>query len=281
MTVPALDTSFIGTFAYIQPAMSIQLADALPYFHAYQQYPEYVDGVMRIWDTGSESPAPNNYCDVYVRIRTDGWMMAFFPDDAHQGLACWSPYDWVLGRYLNRGDLLWWGHRSDNIGNPTTNATRLGRALAELWEAVKTNSDNPTYVFDYADVGYYDYEYTTAAKIYVFGKTIKAAANTFNVYFYFTTPVGTDILVSDINYGYRCVAANTAKARLMINQGTEKEHTFFNLLGDCSSNGFISEDIAAYTYEEGVQNTVYLYVSSMYDFRPAYISTGIVILADG
>ena len=88
-TVPGLDTSKIGTFAYIYYGDDIDITgeDLLSHFHAYEQHSSYVDGVMRIWDTGSESEAPinpyNNYCDVYVRVRTDGWMMAFFPDDAH------------------------------------------------------------------------------------------------------------------------------------------------------------------------------------------------------
>ncbi len=50
MTVPALDTSNIGTLAWLQPATSVQLADVLPILHSYEQFPEYVDGTMKIWD---------------------------------------------------------------------------------------------------------------------------------------------------------------------------------------------------------------------------------------
>jgi len=194
MTVPALDTSKIGTFAYLRPATSIQLADALPYLHAYQQYSEYVDGVMRVWDTGSQSPEPNNYCDVYIRIRTDGWMMSFFPRNKDDPPLSHSV--WTLEHYTNRGDLLWWGHTCEEDGNPPTNATRLGRALYELWEAVKTNSDNPLYSFNWDDVRYYDYEFPSAAKIYVFGRYWGSGT-----YYYFTVPSGNEVYSCVFNLG--------------------------------------------------------------------------------
>jgi len=271
MTVPALDTSFIGTFAYIQPATSIQLADALPYFHAYQQYPEYVDGVMRIWDTGSESPAPNNYSDVYVRIRTDGWMMAFIPDDAHQGLACWSPYDWILSKYYCRGDLLWWGHHSETGGNPTTNATRLGRALSELWDVLKTNSDNPTYEFDYADVGYYDYEHTTSTKIYVFGKRCWHTT----VYYYFTAPIGTNVQAVFFDFG----SGYSVPAYLNLNGVVIDRFGGGTLYKSGRTEGFwVSSDYTLRINVGGVQNTVALYNDSSIGY---YAYGGTVIFADG
>lgn len=53
-TVPGLDTSKIGTFAYINYGGAIDITgdDLLGRFHAYEQHSSYVDGVMRIWDTG-------------------------------------------------------------------------------------------------------------------------------------------------------------------------------------------------------------------------------------
>lgn len=289
MTVPALDTSFIGTFAYIQPATSIQLADALPYFLTYVQYPEYVDGVIRIWDTGSESPPnPNNYCDVYIRIRTDGWMMAFIPDDAHQGLACWSPYDWILGNYENRADLLWWGHTSSSSAVPTTNATRLGRALSELWTHLKDNSDNPTYVFSYADVGYYDYEIITSTKIYVFGQTYNVGTNqSVHRYYYFTVPIGTNIQAACTNFGYKISSPDTiydVTGYMIINEGTAKEHTFFSFVEirniEHVTNGYLGEDTLAHIYDGGVQNKMHTY-HMKHGAGTVCINSALVIFADG
>lgn len=289
MTVATIPTDIVGTFAYIQPATSIQLADALPYFNAYQQYAEYVDGVMRIYDTGSQSVAPNNYCDCYVRIRTDGWMMAFFPEDAEIGNACWSPHSWILDNYNNRGDLVWWGHTSSASGNPTTNATRLGRALAELWEVVKTNSDNPSYVFDYADVGYYDYEHTTSTKIYIFGRTGYASASTYHHYYYFTIPVGTTIQCSDINYGFRLYSSITSvhwfASYLKLNEGTANENILYDYLvkskQDIGSNQFYTQDKLADTFTDGVQNVVHLYLYSQAWYNYVWASVANIIFADG
>ena len=272
MGVPAIDTSFIGTFAYMRPATTIQLADVLPYFHTYQQYSEYVDGVMRIYETGGES---GTYCDVYVRIRTDGWIMAFFPDDAHQGQACWGSYPWILENYDNRGNLLWWGHACTGSGNPPANSTRLGRALSELWDAVKANSDNPTYVFDYADVGYYDYEHTTAAKIYIFGVT-RSGSSGITVHWYFTIPVGTTLLSGHANWSSQS-HYNCCTAQLKINVGTGKEYTFYSTDQPTSCEVL---NAAPYIYDEGIQNDMQSLLGAKSGY-PGYMSHGLVLFADG
>jgi len=267
MTVPALDTSKIGVFAYLQPATSIQLADALPYFHAYKQYSEYVDGVLRIWDTGSQSPSPNNYCDVYTRIRTDGWMMAFWPRDVSDPPA--SHNAWTLENYNGRGDLVWWGHVSSTTGNPPTNATRLGRALYELWEAVKENSDNPEYSFSYDDVGYYDYELTAATKIYIFGRSDSCKDHK---YFYFTVPEGTNLQCAYINYGWK-----GGDIWIKINEDTEKEKMIDTPTDE--SNGYLVEDVLANIFTGGIQNVIHTYTK--YYGVYTWLNTAMIIYADG
>ena len=272
MSVPALDTSKIGLFAYIQPANSVQLADALPYFHAYRQYTEYVDGVWRVWDTGSQSELPNNYCDVYVRLRTDGWMMAFWPRNVNDPPA--SHDDWTLEHYNNRGDLVWWGHNSSTIGNPPTNATRLGRALYELWQVVKANSDNPDYTFDYADVGYYDYELTSAAKIYIFGRSDGGSSK--DTYYYFTVPVGTNLQCAYMNYGW---VEKLSTVWTKINEGTAKEKLIDT--PDTYSNGFKSEDVLDNIFTEGIQNTIHTHLKCGASGCVQQFNGAMVIYADG
>ena len=83
MSVPAIDTSKIGTFSWWKQSgtTEVALADCLGILHSYNQYPEYVDGTIKIFDTGSESAAPNNYNLVNVRIRSDGYILAWFNID--------------------------------------------------------------------------------------------------------------------------------------------------------------------------------------------------------
>jgi len=250
MTVPALDTSFIGTFAYLHPCTSLQLADVLGRLQSYQQYAEYVDGVMRVYDMG----VLGGHTDVYIRIRTDGWMMAFIPDDAHQGTACWSPYAWVLDEYTCRGDLFWWGHLYVNAASPTTNSTSLAKALELLWTDTKANSDNPSYDFDWTDVGYYDYEFTSATKIYLFGDR----SYTGTYWCYFTIPIGTTLYQLCASYAaYRQAGSATGH----VNHGTDKVYTVFSVVS--STGEFLSVIIPSVNiYTGGVQNNSRLYLGN-------------------
>lgn len=58
---------------------SVTIADVLPILSKIDYYEdEYVIGEMLIWDTGSQSPAPNNCAMVRVIIYNDGWICAWF-----------------------------------------------------------------------------------------------------------------------------------------------------------------------------------------------------------
>ena len=80
MTVPEIDTSNIATFSWWRQegCTEIRLADVVGYLHSYDQYPEYVDGTIKIFDSGGDSALPNNYNLVNVRIRSDGYILAWF-----------------------------------------------------------------------------------------------------------------------------------------------------------------------------------------------------------
>ena len=273
MTVPALTTADIATFAYWRQTSCtyVQLADVLPILHSYRQSGEYVDGTIKIFDTGSESAAPNNYVLVNVRIRADGWIMAWFPRTLMTGTAdsgsgvvvtdsgmeiqlngetsAGSVIANELAGYIfkptsgplsgkeyciksntattitlhgvygdnvltnvgtlgaatydiiqSRGNILWWGHTSTATGNPTSQSTRLGRALYEMWETLKTNQQGGSgAALSYSDVGYWDYEYPLATHLYIFG--YNGICHTLGYYYYCTIPVGVTLYSAVLNYG--------------------------------------------------------------------------------
>lgn len=230
MTVPALDTN-IGMFAYWKATgvTEVLKADILPLLHSYTEYPEYVDGTIKIFDTGASGSHPNNHSLVWVRIRTDGWILAWLPQTEQvagkafrqgsgsagtlidisavgknigtvatitdtsltlTGISGWYPNqlcgqvcvitvsaegdaklyltikdntsdtisfgeggkygengvtvaDVIIGDDVeivpSRGNLVWWNHHSDTSGSPPSYATRLGRAIYELWEELKVH----------------------------------------------------------------------------------------------------------------------------------------------
>lgn len=272
MTVPALTTADIATFTYWrQPSCTyVQLADVLSILHSYHQYADYVDGTIKIFDTGSESASPNNYVLVNVRVRADGWIMAWFPRTLMTGTAdsgsgvvvtdtvmeitrngataagsvaanelagyMFKPTSGPLSgneycitsntlttitlhiRYgddvttnmdalgaatytiiQSRGNLVWWGHTSSTAGNPTAQSTRLGRALYEIWEQLKTNQQGGSgAALSYSDVGYWDYEYPLATHLYIFGRSDSGAGDR---YYYCVIPSGVTTYSAVMNYG--------------------------------------------------------------------------------
>jgi hypothetical protein len=65
------------------------LADTVPAFVSYFDGGNYYDGLVRVWDSGtigaSSSVSYDDYVDVKVRVRADGWILAWFDrylDDA-------------------------------------------------------------------------------------------------------------------------------------------------------------------------------------------------------
>jgi hypothetical protein len=247
-----------------------------------------VDGTIRVYDTGSSG----YYTNVYVRIRTDGWIMAFVPEDVEVGNACWGAYPWILDNYTNRGDLIWWGHLHTAVGNPTADSTTLGKALSLIWDQLKTNSDNPTYTFLYTDVGYYDYEHITSTKIYIFGGHVyrSGTAGTTEQYYYFTIPVGTTLQCAYGNGSYYLYGGGyahlNAYGKFLLNFGTANELTLFSEVSNTSvkqSAGFLTTDIINKTFIGGVQNEIFAHVSADYGGGKSYeyVNTSIVAFASG
>ena len=169
---PALDTSNIALFAYYCHSQGITLGDTITAFQTYTQYENYIDGTVRVWSShniGASSPYQgtdgehpdwptyyysehgDSYHDVKVRVRADGWVLA------------WTE------RGDKRGhDVIWWSDGSTiprDLPSPTEYSTRPGRAIYLILKAAGIEAD-----FSYTDVKYYDYEYTDARRLYIFGK---------------------------------------------------------------------------------------------------------------
>ena len=356
MTVPALTTADIATFAYYRQTSCtyVQLADVLSIMHSYRQLGEYVDGTIKIFDTGSESASPNNYVLVNVRIRADGWIMAWFPRTLMTGTAdsgsgvtvtdtgmemqrngetsagsvaanelagyIFKPTSGSLsgneytiksntattitlhGKYgddvstnvgaltgdtynilQSRGNLVWWGHTSSAVGDPTAQTTRLGRALYQMWEDLKGNQQGGSgAALVYSDVGYWDYEYTSAAYLYIFGYSKYAARGETgrcgfqqidDKYYYCTIPAGVTTYSAALNHGARVEELNCGDyARLYIGATLK-----YNYTGDNITYGFLNSDqTAVFASGYGIQKTIRS--CSMTDRLGYYYNNNAIIL---
>jgi len=160
---PPLDTSNIGLFAYYQPSTFINLSKAVSPLLNYTWGGNYVDGYIRIWQSNNNGTTSiydgDSYIDIAVRIRADGWILAWF------------------NRQQERAEAIWWGYASatgdtsfptktgnENERVPITNSTRLGRAIQLICESAGL-IDN----FNWNQIGYYDYEYPSATRMFIFG----------------------------------------------------------------------------------------------------------------
>jgi hypothetical protein len=352
MTVPALTTADIATFAYHRQTSCtyVQLADVLSILHNYHQYAEYVDGTIKIFDTGSESASPNNYVLVNVRIRADGWIMAWFPRTLMTGAAdsgsgvvvtdnvmeiqrngessasavavnelagyIFKPTSGPLSgneyciksnttttitlheKYgddvstdvgtlaaatytitQSRGNLVWWGHTSNSLANPTSQSTRLGRALYEMWEQLKTNQQGGSgAALGYSDVGYWDYEHTSATHLYIFGNTAVGGAtvpSTTDLYYYCTIPSGVVVYSGILNYSFHnrnayCTVLGSIEAVTKYSATTTDTNGFVNI-----------DETSVFSTNYGVSKTVRIYAKSTQGGWRAETSQAVVLLTSG
>ena len=161
---PPLDTSMIALLCYFDHGAPITKANFLAAFQTYTEYDNYIDGIVYVWSdtyTGPASPYAGDYfgsltqggnvkLEVHVRIRTDGWILAWIERTQEYGLITW------MGSRPNNG----------NTTPPTNYSTRLARAIYILLDEAGIESG-----FSYeTSVGYFDYEYVTATKLYMFGR---------------------------------------------------------------------------------------------------------------
>ncbi len=163
-TTPPLNTSEISLIAYYERASGWTLAETVPAFVGYIDGGNYYDGFVRVWDSGtigSVSTEPDDtYIDVEVRVRADGWLLAWFnrfKDDS--------------------GALVWWGHRRITVGFPPAYSTTLTRAIEVVFTVSGVGFPG------YEQIGLYDYSEPDATRLLIFGHSAYGTRT-----YYYTIP---------------------------------------------------------------------------------------------
>jgi hypothetical protein len=186
----------------VESEPTITLSDTLPAYESYTQYGNYIDGTVRVWDSiavGAFSPYRgidgergwgqdnydfsdhgDTYEDINVRVRADGWVLAW------------------LTRSQNFARLLWWSRNMSvslprDAKIPVEYHTRLMHAVELILNAANIWAPN----FMTTDMNYYDYEHPAANKIIVFGPNTQYLYAGHEVpvlkYYYLTIPNGVTV----------------------------------------------------------------------------------------
>lgn len=161
-TTPPLNTSKISFIAYYQRVGGWTLADTVPAFVSYFDGGNYYDGLVRVWE-GSDT-----YLDVQVRVRADGWILAWFD------------------RYLDDpAAIVYWGHGRSETGAPPSYSTTLSRAMEIVFNVASVGFPG------YNLIGMYDYSELNATRLLIFGDSI--SGSTTHTYYY-TIPANSTII---------------------------------------------------------------------------------------
>ena len=167
-TTPPLNTSRISFIAYYQRTLGWTLADTVPAFVSYFDGGNYYDGLVRVWDSGSiGTVGSGTYLDVKLRVRADGWILAWFDrfeDDP--------------------GAIVYWGHQLHQTGAPPSYSTTLSRAIEIVFSV--TGIGFPGHNM----IGMYDYSEPSATRLLVFGHSIYATTATY----YYTIPANSTMV---------------------------------------------------------------------------------------
>ena len=250
MTVPALTTDNIGTFAWWRQdgCYSVELSDVLDYVVYYEQQPEYVDTILFQGTSGGP---------IDIRIRSDGYILAWQSKELSTGVHTISSvtpgFDTLItptsldieyyygsnavesdneligaviemlsgaqsgkqflivdststtitvrtvtgtgaGAWdtLSNGDTFRiYSTRANLIYSST--GTTLGYAIKLIWDQLRTNQigGSGNALTDYTEVNNYDYEYTNATSLHIFGRDVPDG--THGTYCYMTQPSGNTI----------------------------------------------------------------------------------------
>lgn len=175
-----LNTANIGLFAYYKHS-SWDLSDCVPAFRNYTQSTNYIDGYVRVWSDErgtnfegdmAHDPSTNYkyaYIDVQVRVRSDGWILAWITEDQNKAFICH------------------WGYKIRNTleaGLPDNYATCLSRAIYRVYHNAGVSW------IGYDVVKYYDYQYSDSTRLSIFGllNFDGAGASPSDEHFYFIVP---------------------------------------------------------------------------------------------
>ena len=171
----------------------------------------------------------------------------------------------------SHGNIVWWGHNAHTSGNPTAQSTRLGRALYEMWEQLKVNQQGGSgAALGYADVGYWDYEYTSATHLYIFGHSCGASSGGCSSYYYATIPSGI--------VAYSAVLSHAGKTDGDYDGWLEYVKKYHYHSPKDSQEGFVQCDVTSvFASNYGLQKTMRHYAPGGW----TYINQAIILLTSG
>jgi hypothetical protein len=161
---PPLNTSKMSFIAYYQQVGGWTLANTVPAFINWSNGGNYYDGLVRVWDSGTigavSSVVDDAYLDIHVRVRADGWIVAWF--------------DRLLD---DPAGIMYWGHVAAGGGAPAPYSTTLSRALEIVYTVAGVGFPG------YNQIGMYDYSEPSATRLLVFGNSISYNNPTVNYYY--------------------------------------------------------------------------------------------------
>jgi hypothetical protein len=172
-----LTTASIGLFAYYDLGVPITLADTVTGWEGYTDYGTYYDGIVRVRMATSLTvftSSSSYYVDIPVRVRDDGWIMAWITTATAEK---WIPFFTHSAEY------------GITAGTPTAFTdyqTSLSRALYRILYCANIVG---TYTYD--DVGYYDYEIPLATKFIMIHAYDYTSPNPMYRHMYLSIPSGT------------------------------------------------------------------------------------------
>lgn len=185
-----LTTTNIGLFAYYNETTDWTLNDTVTAFYNYTDHTTYYDGYVRVWqDSQSNSSFTGNdvSVDVKLRVRADGWIMAWLDTTIHD--AADIP---LFGRERSSN--------GNSAGSPVVNATTCHRAIEHIYYVA-----NKTFP-EYHNIDLYDYSQTSATMLAILSMEDLDYYNDNNDYLYFIVPSSTVTTIhkSKIFYGGIC-----------------------------------------------------------------------------
>jgi len=167
-TTPPLNTSRMSFIAYYQRISGWTLADTVPAFVNYFDGGNYYDGLVRVWDNGGIGATGSGaYKDVNVRVRADGWILAWFD------------------RFLDdAGSIVWWGHTIYQGGSPPPYSTTSSRAIEIVFTVAGAGFSG------YDMISMYDYSEPNATRLLIFGNSIYGGTANY----YYTIPANSTMV---------------------------------------------------------------------------------------
>lgn len=234
-TTPPLDTSQIGLIAYYERSGGWELADTVPAFVEYTDGGNYYDGLVRVWDSGyigaESTTGDDSYVDVHVRVRADGWILAWFE------------------RGEDPGAIVWWSHVRKASGNPPEYATTLSRAIEIVFYVAGVPFPG------YDKIGLYDYSEPDAKRLLIFGYSKHVHGSSDTRVFYYTIP--SESPMTPIKLLVRAGGGHTGYA----DDGRCKLWIDDVLIYDKTDNlwGWDTYEIGSFALEKGVQHVVKVY----------------------